>query len=223
MVTGTVGARAGTAAPVAAVPVAAAPVAAAPPDVRSRARAAVKTEVARVAIDLFLDRGFEQTTVEEIADAAGMSRATFFRYFRTKEDVVLDQATDLGLRIRDALAARPGSEAPWPALRRALEVVVETHTLHRDTILRVIEMMTQTPSIRARHHEKTIAWQEALIPEVARRLHTSADARNDPRPAAVVACALSCLDEAMRSWAGDPAGPDLGQLLDAAMCAVGPT
>jgi len=194
-----------------------------PPGVRSRARDAVKEAVARVAIELFLTSGFEQTTVEEIAEAAGMSRATFFRYFRTKEDVVLGGATDMGLHIRDALAARPDGEPAWAALRHALDVVVEAHTLHREMILRVIEMMEQTPSIRGRHHEKTIAWREALVPEVARRLHTRADDRNDPRPAAVVVCALSCLDEAMRCWTDDPSGPSLGKLLDAAMGAVGPT
>lgn len=202
-----------------------APAVAGPPDVRSRARDAVREAVALVAVDLFGTKGFEQTTAEEIAEAAGMSRATFFRYFRTKEDVVLAGATDLGIAVREALEARPDGESAWAALRHALDLVVDAHELHRDTILRVVDVMERNPSIRARQHEKTMAWQEAFVPEVARRLGTGTghDPRHDPRPAAVVASALSCLEEARRCWAGDPSAPGLGSLLDLAMGAVGPT
>lgn len=202
----------------------------APTDVRSRARRALKAEVAQVAVDLFLANGFDATTVDQIAQAAGMSRATFFRYFRTKEDVVLDQAADFGAHIRDALVDRPDGEPLWTALRRCLDPVVAAHKLHWDMAVRMTQMMNRTPSIRARHHEGTIAWQAALLPEVTRRLHegSGAGARTgtgttDPRPGALVASALSCLDAAVDAWADDPADTDLAELLDAAMGAVGAT
>ena len=183
-----------------------------------------------MAVELFLANGFEATTVDQIAQAAGMSRATFFRYFRTKEDVVLDQAADFGANLRDALVERPDDEPLWTALRRCLDPVVAAQELHRDVAVRIVRMMTGTPSIRARHHEGTLAWQAALLPEVTRRLRAADDpgARTgagaaDPRPGALVACALGCLDAAVDAWADGPSGHDLADLLDAAMGAVGGT
>lgn len=183
----------------------------------------MKAEIAQVAIELFLAEGFDQTTVDQVARAAGLSRATFFRYFSTKEDVVLEQAVDFGLHLRDALVRRPDDEPVWAAIRKALGPVVELQTEHQDLAVRVAQMMLDAPTIRARHHEKVIAWQDLLVPEVARRLRVGTGAAirpNDPRPAALVACALSCLDAALHAWASAPDDADLADLLDAAMGAI---
>ena len=59
------------------------------PGLRERTRRAVHREIAEAGMALFLDQGFEETTVDQIAEAAGISRRSFFRYFATKEDVVL--------------------------------------------------------------------------------------------------------------------------------------
>jgi AcrR family transcriptional regulator len=79
----------------------------APPTLRNRATRAVRAEIAAVAIRLFLEQGFEKTTVDQIAVEAGLSRTSFFRYFATKEDVLLGHLEELGQKVRDALAARP--------------------------------------------------------------------------------------------------------------------
>src|ERR1700759_4367192 len=87
---------------------------------RTRTRLAVKAQVAEIALELFLSQGFEQTTIDQIAKAAGMSRATFFRYFPTKEDVVLVMAEDYARHARDALERRPAAQTGWMGLRHPL-------------------------------------------------------------------------------------------------------
>src|ERR1700683_3395414 len=96
----------------------------APPTLRNRATRAVRAEIAAVAIRLFLEQGFEKTTVDQIAVEAGLSRTSFFRYFATKEDVLLGHLEDLGQKVRDALAARPAEEAAWQALRRSFDLLI---------------------------------------------------------------------------------------------------
>ncbi len=90
------------------------------PTLRDHARGAVRDEVMRQAWPLFAEQGFEATTVDQIADAAGMSRRTFFRYFAGKDELVLERLVESGERIADALRGRPADEPVWPALRRGL-------------------------------------------------------------------------------------------------------
>jgi AcrR family transcriptional regulator len=74
---------------------------------RDRTRRAMQAEVSAVAFRLFADQGFDGTTVDQIAAEAGLSRTTFFRYFGTKEDVVLCNLGELGREVSAALSARP--------------------------------------------------------------------------------------------------------------------
>src|SRR5439155_14085043 len=99
---------------------------AAPASLRERTRAAMRAEVSEVAFRLFAKQGFANTTVDQIAAEAGLSRTTFFRYFGTKEEVVLGKFGELGQEIAAALAARPKDERPWDSLRRAFDVVTQT-------------------------------------------------------------------------------------------------
>jgi AcrR family transcriptional regulator len=169
-------------------------------------------------MDLFLDQGFDNTTVEQICAAAGMSRSTFFRHFPAKEDVVLGELVDYGQRVLDALKGRPVDEPVWVSLRHALEPVLPPagHELGRS--LRRSRMFIETPALRARHLEKTLTWQEILIPEVARRLGSGA---HDPRPAALIGSALACMDAALIAWTGCEGATSLIELLAHAMNAVG--
>jgi AcrR family transcriptional regulator len=84
---------------------------------KARTRAAIQSQ----AIRLFRDRGYDSTTVEQIAEAAEVSQSTFFRYFPTKEDVVMYDVFD-PLFIQ-AFRAQPSELAPLPALRRAMHQV----------------------------------------------------------------------------------------------------
>jgi AcrR family transcriptional regulator len=169
---------------------------------------------------LFVEQGFEQTTVDQIAAEAGLSRTSFFRYFGTKEDVLLGHLADLGQKVLDALAARPADEPAWQALRHAFDLLIEESSALPEQGLRMRRLLHETPSLQARLLGKQLGWQDQLAPEVGRRLGVPGGAC-DPRPRAVVAAALGCLNVAVDMWGATDGARSLPGLLDQAMTAVG--
>jgi AcrR family transcriptional regulator len=190
-----------------------------PPTLRSRATRAVRAEIAAVALRLFLAQGFEKTTVDQIAAEAGLSRTSFFRYFATKEDVVLGHLDELGQQVLDALAARPAEEPPWQSLRHAFDLLVEESAKLPDQGLAMSRMLHDAPSLRTREMGKQLGWLDLLVPEVGRRLGVPAEAV-DARPRALAAAALGCLNAAVDVWTDSGGTVSLPALLDQAMGAV---
>jgi AcrR family transcriptional regulator len=190
-----------------------------PSTLRDRTVRAVRAEVGRVAMRLFLEQGFDKTTVNQIAAAAGMSHTSFFRYFDTKEDVVLGHVEELGHRVLEALRARPESESAWQALRHALDLPISETVASPEEQLRVARMFESTPSLKIRRLGKQLTWHELLVPEIARRLRVD-DNAHDPRPRALVAAALACLSAAVATWTEADGTVDLPGLLDQAMSAL---
>lgn len=80
--------------------------------------------------------------------------------------------------------------------------------------------MVDTPSLRARHFEKQLRWQEMMVPELARRLGAGPDRPEDPRPTALVTAALACSDAATTGWVACEGTVPMAVLLDRAMSAV---
>lgn len=189
-----------------------------PPTLRDRATRAVRFEVSAVAMRLFLQQGFEKTTVDQIAAEAGLSRTSFFRYFATKEDVVLCHLEEWGEQVLDALVARPAREPAWQALRNAFNLLIEETAASPERWLSFTRMLDDTPSLKARQLSKQLSWQDRLVPEVARRLGVTS-AAYDPRPRALVAAALACLNAAVDVWTASDGAVDLPTLLDQAMSA----
>lgn len=187
---------------------------------RERTRRAVQAEIGTAAMRLFLERGFEETTMEQIANEVGISRRSLFRYFGTKEDIVLGNLIEAGLAVKDALEARPLSEPPWEALRAAFESLTLDPEYSTERILRISKMLYGTPSLHAGHLEKQLRWQELLVPNIAMRLGAAGDDELDLRAQAIVVCALTCLDVASEVWTRRDGKDDLGQLFDQAVAAV---
>jgi len=189
---------------------------------RDHAREAIRDEVAKHAWTLFAAQGFEATTVDQIADAAGMSRRTFFRYFAGKDELVLERLAESGSQIADALRARPAEEAAWPALRAAFSQPVEVQELHADKS-RPLQLMLRTePVLRATVETRRRVWTELLTPLTAERLPARiAGSGPDTRAAAITGSAIACLEAAQIAWAQN-SGSSLATLLDEAMGAVAP-
>ena len=189
---------------------------------RDHARGAVRDEVLRRAWLLFAEQGFEATTVEEIAAAAGMSRRTFFRYFTGKDELVLERLVEAGQRIADALRDRPDDEPAWPALRAAFDVVVLPQQENPDRSRALQLMVRDELAVRATVLERRRRWQEMLEPLVVARLPKRRARRSpDIRAAALTASALACLEAAQDVWTDHP-DADLGALVDEAMSTVAP-
>ena len=181
----------------------------------ARSRQAAYAEITSVAMRLFLEQGFEQTTIDQIAATSGISRRSFFRYFGTKEDIVLGNLASEGELARDALEAVPLSVGPWEALRAALETV-NALSADEKTTLSIARMMYETPSLRARSIEKHLQWQQLLVPNIRLRLGSE----SGPAAAAIVASAIACLDIAGEVWVQGNGAADLAALYDEAVAAV---
>src|ERR1043165_2179782 len=91
------------------------------PDRRQRKKQLTKDALIAAALELFAAKGYDRTAVHEITDAVDVSERTFFRYFASKEDLVLSFIRDGAAAFAAALAARPAEEEPLTAARHALQ------------------------------------------------------------------------------------------------------
>ena len=188
---------------------------------RALARSAVAGHVAETAFELFADRGYESTTVDDICTAAGISRSSFFRYFPTKEQALLSRVIGFGEQMRDALEKRPDDETPWTALRRSLDPLLAIYSTDPERAMRVAQLLTGTQALAVHHTTKAASWRDMLGPEVSRRLGTSSDDPRDPRPGALIAATFGYLDAAIAAWTQGDGNQPLASVLDCAMAVIG--
>jgi mycofactocin system transcriptional regulator len=178
-----------------------------------RRRATSRAELEQAAFALFAARGFEGTTVDEIAAAAGIGRRTFFRYFPSKNDIPWGAFEDELERMRVRLKACPPEVPLADALRVALidfnRVAPAQVPLHR----RRMELILRVPTLLAHSTLRFAAWREVVAEFVAERTGRRPD---DLAPQAIAHAVLGVAIAAYEHWLDDP-GADLGALLDDAM------
>jgi AcrR family transcriptional regulator len=180
---------------------------------RERKKAKTKAAIQQHAMRLFGERGYQATTVEQVAAAAEVSPSTFFRYFPTKEDVVLYDALDPVLL--EAFRAQPAELSPIQALRGAMWAVFGELPAgelalqqERDALIRSV------PELRARMLDEFAKSLDLLAEIVAERVGRRAD---DP---AVRTLAGAVIGVGISAWstAGDHASPkDYLAVLDASL------
>jgi AcrR family transcriptional regulator len=179
-----------------------------------RKRQLVRDELCHAAMVLLAAQGFEATTVDQIVDAAGVSRRTFFRYFKSKEDVILEFLADVGADVCAELSGRPPVETPGTALREALTVAVETFTEHPEKSRALARLTLETPALRARYLDRQAGLQQDLAAVIARR--EGLDLDTDMSPAVSAGMALTAFDIALTRWARQSGAEDLRALIDQA-------
>lgn len=189
-------------------------------NLRELTRRTVRAQIAGRAMELFIAQGFEETTVEQIAAEVGMSARSVFRYFDTKEDMVVGSMQESGAALAGALAERPADEDPWQALRGALDVLLDHVARNKADALARARMFASTPSLRAAREQKQATWRELLVPGVLARLSGGSPADRELRAAAITTAVLGCLGVAAARWSEQGGTADLGEMLDAAIRAV---
>ncbi|MFJ7278224.1 TetR family transcriptional regulator [Kitasatospora sp. NPDC098663] len=122
---------------------------------RERKKERTRETIAATAIRLFLDRGFDQVSITEIAEAAEVSRRTLFAYFPTKEDLVLQRFADHESEAARTVRARPAGQPPLEALRAAvLDALARrdpnTGLCDDPEVMAFLRMIVQTESLAAR-------------------------------------------------------------------------
>lgn len=135
---------------------------------RERKKLKTRTAIQREAMRLFQEQGYEETTIEQIAEAVEISPSTFFNYFRTKEDVVFyDPYDPLFISM---LMARPSDEPLGVAIRRTVsEGLVAIFQTDREVILARGRLIMEVPSLRARVWEELERSQELFCGVLAER------------------------------------------------------
>lgn len=186
---------------------------------RERKKQKTRAELIDAAFRLFTDRGFDQTTIEDIVDEVEVSPRTFFRYFDSKEDVVIGFFDDMGLELRDLVEARPPEESPFTAARRALGSLVDVYIAEEDRVIAAKRLSYETPSIRARLLDKHARWENGMTEALAARMQV--DPERDPRPRLIAAVTLAAYSTAAGEWCSHSGKGDLHALVDDALEAVG--
>jgi TetR/AcrR family transcriptional regulator, regulator of mycofactocin system len=174
---------------------------------KARTRAALEA----AALRLFAEKGYEQTTVEEIAEAADVAVRTFFRYFSSKQHVLFgDVAIHHVTRMRAALAARPRDEDPVDAVRAVLDLLEVNSPEELGQILVRIQLMDRQPSLRAIYLSLNDELRRVIVDFVAER--TGRSPVEDPYPLLVAAAAVSSWDAALTIWSAAGGACDLAEL-----------
>ncbi|GGU18198.1 TetR family transcriptional regulator [Streptomyces coeruleorubidus] len=179
-------------------------------NLRERKKQRTRDALLRAALELFATRGYEETTVDDIAAAVDVSQRTFFRYFAGKEETAFYVTRLAETQVVEAVRARPPGEAPLEALRRALleswDTINETieEIVPVDLHMRVYRVIESTPALLAAHLRRATELEEELARIIAEREGLDVDA--DPRPRIIVALFGGVIRVTERLWS---AGDDL--------------
>jgi AcrR family transcriptional regulator len=195
-----------------------------PSSLRAQRRAQTQRSIQAHAVRLFTERGFDATTVAEVAAVAGVSPMTVYRHFPTKEDLVLVDRH--GSLVAERIIASP---AELPPVRRIGGALVESAralagadhgdgtTAEGRFLLARLRLMISTPALRARHLDNQYALQQAIVDALG-------VAVDDPdavfRSRAAASACLAAMHTALVRWAEDDGRTDLSELIARALAAA---
>src|SRR4051812_31838262 len=176
---------------------------------RERNRHRTRAEIAEAALGLFEEKGYEAVTVDQIAAVAGVSTATFFRYFKAKEDVLFAHEDEAAAELVARVNTRPDRSRTVAALEAP--VVDYADSLTDGSVPRLTRLVMSTRTLEARSLRIRLRWEHAVALELAREADVPHPRLEETTTAAI---AGSCLTSALRHW--DYASRDLGALTAAA-------
>lgn len=170
------------------------------PDRRERRKQRTRDALVHAALALFASKGYERTAVHEITDAVDVSERTFFRYFASKEDLILSLMGEAAALLTSELAARPAREDPFTAMRNAHLVLLRRAAEETETIsyLRVLRLVESTPALLSAQLRYSHERAEDIIRVLAER--EGVDPVTDPRPRVLAAVVGSLMFLAIRDW-----------------------
>jgi mycofactocin system transcriptional regulator len=171
------------------------------PPQRGRPPSTTHAEVERVALALFARDGFEDTTMDDIADALGVGRRTVFRYFASKNDIVWGNFELVLDRLRRLLDATPDDV---PIMRALADAIVESNRYEPDQLqeLRIrMTLITTVPALQAHSMLRYEAWRRVVAEFVAARRGESPD---DLLPQTIGYAMLGTSMAAFVHWVNNP-------------------
>src|SRR5262249_27901223 len=182
---------------------------------RDRRRTKLAAQIERLALSLFVKRGISAVTVDEIADAADISRRTFFRYFASKEDLLLGDRQRYDDSLARTLAKEQTGSSAVRMLRDILRAMSHEVEAEADIARLRLELFRIYPEEMSGAFEQQRAWNSTFTELVAQRM--GLDRSLDMRPALIVAVMMSAGNVALHNWFVRGAKPPLHELVEAAL------
>jgi len=176
------------------------------------------------AVRLFTERGYDATTVTDVAEAAGVSPMTVYRHFPTKEDLVLVDQN--GRLVAERIAATSSAQ---PLVRRIGVALIDSAatltsgdragglTPNKQFLLARLRLMISTPALRARHLDNQYALQQAIVDALG---DEAADPESAFHARAAASACLAALHTALVRWAEEDGRPELSDLIAEALTAA---
>ena len=179
-------------------------------DWRTTKKAATRARIRAAALELFEAAGFDATTVEQIANAAGVTHTTFFRYFPTKEDVALSD--DYDPLIVELIRARPRAETDAQKIRAAFVGGLDAiDSEFRSGLLAQMQLVIATPALRARLWQQQAQTLQLVVHALG---HDTFETRS------VASALIAAASTAILTWAEGGGTQSLPRLTDRAFAAV---
>ena len=182
---------------------------------REARKRATRSALVTVAHRRFHEDGFDATTLDDICDEVGISRRTFFRYFKSKEDLVFPNREERLERFLRFLAAAPKGDSAIGTLRRATRQFGPEYMANRSQLVAQQALVASSPTLEAREAEIDRDWEAAMARAMI--------ARSGPSPEATVrarvmagAC-IGIIRATMRHWFSTGGTEDLTALGEAAL------
>jgi AcrR family transcriptional regulator len=173
-----------------------------PDGLRERKKARTRAAIREHALRLFRESGYQRTTVEQIAAAAEVSPSTFFRYFPTKEDVVLQD--DMDTRMIEALERQPADLSPLSAVRAAVRDAFASYTEADLEVIAETTLLSMTvPEIRARATDEFTRTIGVIGEALAKRAGRPADDLAVRTAAGAIIGVMMSLTMPWEGWASD--------------------
>ncbi|MFD5753376.1 TetR family transcriptional regulator [Streptomyces sp. NPDC127033] len=186
-------------------------------------RLKMRRELAAAAMELFATKGYEATTVDEIAATAGVARRTFFRHFRSKEEAIFPDHDDTLVRAEAVLNAAPPHEHPLDTVCRGIKEVMRMYAASPAVSVERYRLTREVPTLREREIASVARYERLftryLLGHFDERDHT--DGNDDPLLAEVAASAVvTAHNHVLRRWLRAGGEGDVEGQLDHAFAIV---
>ncbi|MER5771514.1 TetR family transcriptional regulator [Streptomyces sp. NPDC001985] len=186
-------------------------------------RLKMRRELAAAAMELFASKGYEATTVDEIAATAGVARRTFFRHFRSKEEAIFPDHDDTLVRAEAVLNAAPAHEHPLDTVCRGIKEVMRMYAASPAVSVERYRLTREVPTLREREIASVARYERLftryLLGHFDERDHH--DGNDDPLLAEVAASAVvTAHNHVLRRWLRAGGQGDVEAQLDHAFAIV---
>ena len=183
------------------------------PGLRERKKEKTRLALEQAALELFAEKGFDGTTVDEIVEACDVSQRTFFRYYGAKEDVLFADGDERLDALLAEIARRPSDESPLRAVQGAFLATADEYAQDRDRLLLRSRIFDGSSSLRSHKFERQQSWEEAVTTALRNR-DVALDGSASPLQLRLVAGAsMACLRAALSEWL--EVGGELSALVNA--------